>query len=60
MESLHVQRARLARLGERGSASVEYLVGAMVVAFCVWAAMSDFGQAAIRGIKLAGADILGL
>ena len=45
---------------ERGSASVEYLVGAMVVAFCTWAAMSDFGQAAIRGIKLAGADILGL
>jgi hypothetical protein len=60
MNGQHLRRAPLARLGERGSASVEYLVGAMVVAFCVWAAMSDFGQSAIRGLELAGADILGL
>ena len=53
-------RTKLPILGERGSASVEYLVGAMVVAFAVWAAMSDFGAAAIKGIKMAGFDILGL
>ena len=60
MARKQLQRAPRARFDERGSASVEYLVGAMVVAFCCWAAMSDFGQAAIRGLKLAGADILGL
>ncbi len=47
-------------LGERGGASVEYLVGVMVVAFAVWATMSGFGEAAIKGIKLAGSDLLGL
>ena len=47
-------------LGERGAASVEYLFGVLVVAFATWAAVSDFGQAAISGIKAAGLDILGL
>lgn len=45
---------------QRGAASVEYLAGVMVVAFAVWMLMSDFGQGAIKGIKLAGLDLLGL
>lgn len=39
---------------------MEYLAGVMVVAFLVFMAMSGFGQAAIKGIKLAGLDLLGL
>jgi len=60
MDLKHLFRSRLPALGQRGAASVEYLVGVMVVAFAVYMAMSDFGQAAIAGIKLAATDILGL
>jgi hypothetical protein len=51
----HPQRA-----WQRGAASVEYLAGVLVVALAVWMLMSDFGQGAIQGIKLAGLDLLGL
>ncbi len=49
-----------ARLGQTGSATVEYLVGVMVVVFATWLAVSAFGSAAIDGVKKAGGDLLGL
>ncbi len=58
--SHRIIQARILNTDQRGAASVEYLVGVMVVAFAVWLAMSGFGQAAIKGIKLAGSDLLGL
>ena len=54
------QPLRTRHLGERGAASVEYLAGVMIIAFATWFAVSDFGRAAIVGIKAAGLDILGL
>lgn len=54
------KQSQTERVTQRGAASVEYLASVMIVAFAVWMLMSDFGQAAIKGIKLAGGDLLGL
>ena len=47
-------------LGERGGASVEYLAGVLAVVFAAWVAMQAFAPAATKGIKSAGADLLGV